>query len=137
MGGGTSEIHKDLDPLYTEAHVGASGAAAFSNQGHHLDVIIKTGLAAENATQGTLGVVTAVTDSTITVSGCTWDSGDTIKVYKTATKGRVISTQWVDLSRGWKTPQKELIEGWREEDIDLNRNGEKVWGSGQPEDYRR
>ena len=137
MSGGTSEIHRDLDPQFTDYHVGASGAAAFSFGGHHLDIILTTGLAAENYTQGTLGTVTAVTDSTITVSGCTWDSDDVIKVYKTDTKGSIISTQWTDLSRGWKTPQRELIDGWSDEDIDINRDGEKVWGEWQPENYRR
>lgn len=137
MSGGTSEIHRDLDPQFTDSHVGASGAAAFSFQGHHLDIVITTGLAAENATQGTSGTITAVTDRTITVSSCTWEPDDVIKVYKTATKGSIISTEWTDLSRGWKTPQRELIEGWREEDRDINRDGEKVWGEGYPENYRR
>lgn len=138
MSGGTTEIHRDDDPLVELEHRGANGAAAFLNRTQHLDVFLRLGLAAENSTQGTSGTITGFTEHTVTVGGVTWDAGDTLKVYKTATKNSVISTQWTDLSRGLKTPQDELIDGWREEDVDLNRNGEReVWSPGQPESYRR
>jgi hypothetical protein len=71
-------------------------------------------------------------------TGVTWSYGDTYSIYKTATKGSLISTQWTDLSRGWKTPMDELEDGWRPEDVDINRDGEReVWGPEQPENYRR
>ena len=118
-------------------HQGGNGAASFQSSAYCFSVFLTTGLAAENATQSTIGNITALTDHTITVNGVTWNTGDTLKVYKTATKGAIISQQWVDLSRGWKTTMKELQDGWKPEDIDLNRNGDQVFGPGQPEPYRK
>jgi hypothetical protein len=61
-----------------------------------------------------------------------------MKVYKTAVKGQIISTEWVDLSRGWRTDPKDLIDGWRPEDRDLDRDDPgHVFGPGQPENYRK
>lgn len=138
MSGGTAEIHTDADYTMTGTHQGASGAASFVHRGYHFDTFLKLGVYAENVTQSTGGLITAISDHDITVDGVTWDYGDTIKVYKTATKGSLISTQWVDVSRGWKTPMKELEDGWRPEDVDLNSDGAReVWGPGQPENYRK
>lgn len=137
MSGGTSEVIRDDSPLVETTHKGASGSTTFRNKGYHFDVIAKVGLAAENATQSTIGNIETISDHEITVdNGVTWDYGDTLKVYCTASKGSIISTVWTDLSRGWKSKQSELIEGWRDEDIDLNRDGERVWSEGQPEGYR-
>lgn len=138
MSGGTSEIHRDTDYMLSCSHKGASASASFTNRAYKFDAILKTGLAAENVTQSTSGTITAVTERSVTVSGCTWDLNDVLRVYKTDTKGKLISTQWTDLSRGWKTPMDELEDGWRPEDIDLNQDGEReVWGPGQPENYRK
>ena len=162
MSGGTSEIHRDLDPLVTGTHRGARGLTLI-DYGKMFDVVVATlGLQVVNVTTGEKGNIIAITAETILVSsgsvaevltfgddeiafgseelrfgGLVWNPGDAYAVYKTATKGSIISTQWVDLSRGWKTPQRELIDGWREDDVDVNRGGEKMWAEGQPENYRR
>ena len=138
MSGGTTEIHRDDDYALKATHKGGAGDAAFLNRAYKFDALVTVGLAAENYTTSTTGTVTAVTERTVTVSGCTWAPGDEIRIYKTGTKGGLISTQWTDLSRGWKTPMDELEDGWRPEDVDLNSDGEReVWGPGQPENYRR
>lgn len=121
MSGGASEIHRDLDPLVECTHNGANGATAFLNRKYNFLTFLTTGISAENETQSTIGNITVLTANTITVSGVTWNNGDTLKVYKTATKGSTISSQWVDLSRGWKTPERELSEGWRPDDVDEDR----------------
>lgn len=172
MSGGTSEIHRDSDPLVELSHKGATGASVFVNRTQNLDVFVRVGLYAENVTTGAYGTVSAVREheidiawETTTVGGSDlrmgedrvimgddtpyfvsaseegepyWSFGDVLKVYKTAAKDGFISSQWCDRSRGWKTPKDELVDGWREDDLDLNPNGERhVWGPGQPENYRR
>jgi len=79
--------------------------------------------------------VASVSEQEITTDDdLNWDNGDTYKIYKTAAKGQVISTQWTDLSRGWKTPMRELERGWKPEDVDIDRdNPGRVFGPGQPE----
>jgi hypothetical protein len=93
------------------------------------------GVYCENVTQETGGLITAVTDDTVTVSGVTWDHGDTYKIYKTATKNSTIAKTWTDRSRGWKADPKKLTRGWFPEDVDLDDHGKhKVFGPGQPGD---
>jgi hypothetical protein len=63
-----------------------------------------------------------------------WDHGDVYKIYKTGTKGSVISQSWTDVSKGWQSPKDELVEGWFAEDVDLDDHGrEHVFGPNQPE----
>jgi hypothetical protein len=126
---------------------------------------VRVGLAAEHTTKSYLGTVSAVTNTTVTILWATdgvgvpiefgdetlwfgdtqvtfgeynaWDKGDTYKIYKTSARGSVISTNWVDVSRGWKSRQSELQDGWRAEDIDIDKdNPGKVFGPGQPERAR-
>lgn len=171
MSGGTSEIHRDTEPLLEVTHRGATGATTFRNNRYKFDVLVRVGLYAENPRTGDYGTISSVSPHEIEIdwvseggsgdlefSGrtptfgseeiyfsdpstggiITWRYGDTLKVYKTAVKGGFISKQWVDLSAGWKTPMEELVDGWREEDRDLNPDGEReIWGEGQPENYRR
>jgi hypothetical protein len=66
-------------------------------------------------------------------SGISWDYGDTYYIYATASKNSVKSRTRVDLSRGWKTPIEKMKDGWRHKDIDLDRQGNKIFGHGQPE----
>jgi hypothetical protein len=122
---------------------------------------VMVGLFIENVTQSTSGHVKTVTADEITVDGITgtlisnfvtvdnewttingvewadslisWTNADTYKIYKTAVKGCLISSEVVDLSRGWKTDPEEMEKGWRKEDIDLDRNNQKIFGPGQPE----
>jgi len=96
---------------------------------------IRADLYIENTTQDLNSLVATVTEDEITTDDdIAWNYGDTYKIYKTSEKGQVISTEWVDLSRGWKTRKKELIGGWREKDLDIDRNNPGgVFGPGQPE----
>ena len=64
-----------------------------------------------------------------------WDYGDVYNIYKTDSKNKLISSQWVDVSRGWKAePGKLTKDGWRKEDVDLDDHGKiDIFGPGQPE----
>lgn len=136
MAGGTSEIHRDTDPLITDTHEGASGASSFyARKGGFRSNGANPALSlyVENETQATGGAMTAATEETVTATGVTWDNGDTMNIYKTSTKGALISSNWTDASRGWKSRRSELKDGWRTEDEDLDRDGRSIFGPGQPE----
>ena len=135
MSGGTTEVHRDTEPLITGAHDGASGATTLRDMDAGFRSFgARIGLAIENVTQNTLSKIATVTETEITTDdGISWDRDDVCYIYKTATKGSVISTNWCDLSRGWKSRKTELHEGWRSRDVDLDRdNPGKVFGPGQP-----
>lgn len=78
------------------------------------------------------GLITAVTDDTITDDTNTWDDGDQYEIY-IQTKGTTISTMMTDVSRGWKADPKELDRGWFPEDVPLDRENPHVFGPDQPE----
>ena len=133
------EIHTDSEPMSTGTHKGADGAGVLRDPGacfRSLGANPDLSLYVENDTQGTNGELTAATEDTITVSGVTWDNGDTYNIYKTSSKGSFISDTWTDRSRGWKINAGDKInsEGWRVEDHDIDDRGrKKVFGPGQPE----
>ncbi len=135
----SKEIFRDDQPLFQGTHDGADAASVLHDQGamfKELGVNVDLSQYCENATQSTGGAITAVTRDTVSVSGVTWDNGDTYKIYRTSTKSSFISDQWVDVSRGWKiNPNDEIMDnGWRSEDYDLDEpNRRKVFGPGQPE----
>ena len=160
---GQLETHKDDDYLTTGTHGFGTSTTLRDNDADFVANGVMVGLYVENVTQSTSGHVKTVTDLEITVDGITgtltsdfvtvsndwttengvewagslisWTNSDTYKIYKTAVKGCVISTQWVDRSRGWKTEPKDLDEyGWRKEDTDIDReNPGRIFGEGQPE----
>jgi hypothetical protein len=131
--------HYDNDPLSTGTHKGASSSSVLRDRGacfRSLGVDPALELYAENETQGTNGTVTAATEDTVTVDGVTWDDGDTYSIYKTSTKGGFISSEWVDVSAGFKInhPKEINKHGWRTEDWDIDDRGrKKIFGPGQPE----
>jgi hypothetical protein len=159
MGGGTTEIHNDDDYIATGTHKGPDGVDyLYDPKADFLSCDISEDAHIENDTQAEYGAVVTVTEKMITTdndvyvatdgtyyttdgtpyslagaSGITWYTGDTYYIYKTRTKGSFISSIWTDLSRGWKTDPKEMRLGWRNDDIDLDKNGEKIFGPGQPE----
>jgi|GEM_PF-5918882 len=135
MPGGKIERHIDNDYLMTGTHHGATSTTLFNKNADFASCGAIDGLYIENTTQSTNSLVaTATEDSITTDDNISWDNGDTYKIYKTGTKNSVISTQWVDMSRGWKTDPAEMIDGWRTEDLDIDRkNPGRVFGPGQPE----
>ena len=124
---GVIDTHIDDDPLFTGTHDGSDSSFDLSDLGALFKSLGATvGVYCENETQSSGGLITAVTDDTVTVAGTTWDNGDTYNIYKTATKDSVISTTGVDVSRGWKADRGELVSGWRSEDVDLDDHRQLV-----------
>ena len=135
MGGGTTEIHNDDDALATGTHEGVDSATTLRVKGADFKSCgVIEDLYIENETQSTASLVATVTEDEITTDDdISWNNGDTYNIYKTGTKGSFISSVWIDLSRGWKTDPDEMRLGWRYDDIDLDRDGERIFGPGQPE----
>lgn len=150
MSGGTQEVHRDSDPLFTGTHDGADGSYVLRSVGAMFKSLgVIPGLAIENETQSQIGTVISATDDTVTTSEAElpiqipfvlgeaeviWNNGDIFNIYKTATKDSVISTNWVDVSKGWHAEKEELVNGWFADDVDLDDHGKyDVFGPGQPE----
>lgn len=161
MPGGTLEIHRDTDYLASGTHTGiSSGVLVIDGQTVYIDgetiTIGGAGAAGsptledktyefrsngiipgqyiENVTQSTNSKIATVTEDQITTEDdIAWQNGDEYKIYKTSTKGGIISSQWVDLSRGVSSDRKKLVGGWFEKDIDIDDRGRKnIFGPGQP-----
>ena len=154
------ETKYDDTPLATGTHKGGTSTELHDPGADFKSCGVWVGAYIENDTDATFSSVLTVTEESITTSnseyllvsggetfytsdgevfqvageeGITWDYGDTYNIYVTALKGSFISSMGVDASRGWKAEHKSLNdEGWRPEDYDLDRNGEKVFGDGQP-----
>ena len=132
---GTVENHYDDDYLATGTHKGADSSSTLRDKtANFASCDVKDGLYIENVTQSANDLVATATEHEITTDGSmSWDYGDTYKIYKTGTKNSFISSIWTDLSRGWKTDPNDMTDGWRNEDIDLDEDGQEVFGPGQPE----
>lgn len=162
MSGGTPVTHIDSaeysitsagvvpgHPLMVGTHKGADEASVLSDPGADfkscgVDPDEDVAQLVKNDTDGSEGVVTAVTEDTVTcsLSGGTnayWNNGDTYIILKTATEDGVISTHWVDRRFGQKVvnPAQLNEDGVLPEDADLDQEDEEVWGPSQPErNYR-
>ena len=158
---GLKVTHKDDDYLMSGSHGAGDAATTLRDKG--ADFIangVMIGQFIENETESTSGYVKTVTESEITVDGIVgtlsydfvtsgdwttdqgvewsdslveWNTDDVYKIYKTSVKGSIISSEWTDRSRGWRTDPKNMERGWRKSDIDLDWDGKKIFGPGQPE----
>ena len=136
MSGGSPEVHRDNDYIATGTHQGGTNDASLNDPGADFKscgINGNVGQAIYNDTQSTNGNVTASTEDTVTDDTNVWTDGDTYYIYATSEYNSVISTQWIDRSRGWKADKKELDRGWRSEDVDLDRDEPHVWSPGFPE----
>lgn len=134
MSGGTTEINRDTPYFATGTHDRGTSTTLHDSGSDFKSCGVQVGAYIENDTQSTNSLIATVTEDEITTDdGISWNNGDTYYIYRTAAKGSVISTNWVDLSRGWRTPMWELQEGWRAEDLDIDRDQPgRVFGPGQP-----
>ena len=133
------ETHRDTDALFTGTHKGSSGVLVLSDPGAMFATLgVETGLAITNDDDVSAGLVTAVTDNTVTctLSGGTantWTTGDTYSIYKTAAYNTWISSISTDRIHGQKVTRKdELDRGFLAGDVDLDEDEKHVFGPGQP-----
>ena len=129
----------DDEPLSEGTHGGATGLTFFKQGADFKSCGVKAGLYVENTTDGSSGLVTAVTEETVTttLSGGalnTWTSGDEFEIYKTATKDSRLSSIFVDKRFGHKASSRSELTGDNlfPEDVDLDEHNENVFGPGQP-----
>ena len=135
------EVHSDSEYFLTCTHKGPGGGLVLRNKNAHFLISgVYVGMAIYNDTDGSNGLVTAVTETSVTCTlaggaANTWTNGDTAYIYKTATKDSFLSAIDTDRSRGWKVVKGDVLDadGWRPEDADLDRDDKEVFGPGQPE----
>jgi hypothetical protein len=147
------ENHIDSEPLFSGTHKGSDASDTLFDPGacfRSLGVDPSLSLMIENTTTGDTAKVVGATDDAVeceseagavfpivlpaVLIGLTWNRGDGYAIYKTATKNSLISSTWVDRSRGWKVTRNDKIDkyGWRAEDTDIDDRGRStVFGPGQ------
>lgn len=125
--------------MFYSTHKGADSASVlYDPEADFKSCGASVGLCIKNVTDVSSGLITAVTETTIscTLTGGSenhWDYGDTYAIYKTATYNSEISRIHTDKRAGHKvTSPRELMFGCLPEDVDLDENQDKVWGHGQP-----
>ena len=84
------ESHKDDSPQAIGTHEGSDSAAALFDKDADFR-ILTLGVVCYNTTQNSHGLITAVTEHTLTATDVTWDKDDTYEVYITETKDKFIS----------------------------------------------
>lgn len=119
------ENHIDNSPQA----VGTCGPTASSgillDRDANFDAYLITGLVCYNTTKDTHGLITAITQTTITATDVLWTSGDAYEIYKTATKNSSISSTTIDDMYGRKVLREYELN--LDEDIPGNQ-----FAPGQP-----
>lgn len=135
------EVHRDNSPFAFGTHKRGDSSSVLIDPGANFKSCgVQTGVLAKNTTDGSEGEISTVSEDQIecTLSGGTdndWDVGDEYEIYITDTYNSVISSIYTDRSRGWKSDKEKLDQGWRPEDVDLDRDNKHVFGPGQPEGH--
>ena len=137
----------NITGLMTGTHKGANGVdvlsdpgADFKSNGVHPTVAQLV----LNDTDDSEGVVTAVTEDTVTCAltggtNATWTNGDTYIILKTGVEDAVISQHWTDRRFGQKVvnPSQLDEDGVFPAEADLDEEDDEVFGPHQPErNYR-
>lgn len=142
----TTELNLNDTPLATGTHQGATGGVLIHDGADFKSCGVIVGdsddgnqMLLENETDGSSGVITAVTESTVT---CTlaggslnvWTAGDTYNIYRTDTKDEEISRCYVDRMYGQKVNRRDELNkrGHLVNEEDLDADGRKIFGPGQP-----
>ena len=135
------------DPLMTGTHAGSSGASVLSDPGADFKscgVDPNVGQLVLNSTDGSEGVVIAVTEDTVTCTlaggtNNTWSNGDTYIILKTETEDSSISQHWTDRRFGQKTTNPADLDedGVFHADADLDQEDDEIFGPNQPERHYR
>ena len=145
----TSEGIVPGHPLMVGTHKGADGADVLSDPGADfkscgVDSDDNVAQLVLNDTDGSSGVVTAVTEDTVTVSLSggsedDWDNGDVYIILKTGTEDAVISTHWTDRRFGQKVVNPDQLneDGVFPADADIDEEDDEIFGPGQPEKQYR
>ena len=133
--------------LMTGTHKGADGVSVLSDPGADFKsngVHPTVAQLVLNDTDGSEGVVTAVTEDTVTCAltggtNATWTNGDTYIILKTGTEDGVISQHWTDRRFGQKTTNPADLDddGVFHADADIDEEDDEVFGPGQPEFHYR
>jgi hypothetical protein len=131
----TVERHIDDDPLATGTNAGATGFIIYDDSADFKSCGVAVGLAVHNETAGTDGLVTAVTEGSVTFD-ISIASGDVWQIFKTGERGSSISKVYTDRIYGTKAvkPSDLNARGRFHEDEDKDADRENVWG-GYPDDH--
>jgi hypothetical protein len=138
----SSEIHIDDEYLLRCKHnYATTGGLILKNDAAYFKSCgVTVGVAIYNDTDGSHGLVTAVSEGTVTCTlaggkNNSWSYNDQASIYKTATKDGYISKITTDRSAGRKVTKPSQLDddGFLPGDADLDRHEKHVFGPGYPE----
>lgn len=133
MSGGVAVIHRDDDYLCTGTQKGSTGTTVTDRGKDFKSCGVMSDLAVLNDTAGTSGSIVSCDEDSF-VATISFTTGDTYEIYKTDTYNSKISTHFTDKRYGDKvTDRRELINGLKPRDIDVDEYTNKVFSKGQPE----
>jgi len=134
-----AEIKYDTDPLVSGTYIGANGSLSiFKSDADFKSCGVLVGLAIRNITDGSEGVITAVTETDIiaTLTGGIHNSFynlDEYEIYMTPVYNSLVSIIYTDRRYGHKVVNpSELENGIKSNELDLDENTRNVFGPGQP-----
>ena len=131
----SKEIHLCDSPLAYGTHDGGNTSSVLLGRGRDFKSCgVAIGMAILNTTQDTDGLITAVTEDSVTDDTNSWNNGDEYEIYF-QTKDSFVSSIDVDRKHGRKVYLGDQlnVHGNRPEDEDLDITNDEVWSPGHPE----
>lgn len=136
MSGGVAVVQYDNDYLINGTQKGPTGTTIIQSGKDFLSCGAIAGLAVKNITTGTLGHIISSTEFYV-VTDITFSHNDSYEIYHTGDYNSVISTIFTDRRVGLKTVNtNELENGLFPDDRDVDENGSRVFGPGEPWETR-
>ena len=133
MAGGLAVLERDTDALIKGTQKGPTGTTIIDRGKDFKSCGAIVGLAVQNVTAGTFGHIVSVTSEDEIICDISFANGASCEIYHTATYNSVISKIYTDRRFGHKvTNPNELIDGIFPEDRDVDEDGRKAFGPGEP-----
>jgi len=136
--------NKDDAGLFYSTHKGATGLTIVDPGKDFKSCGVTVGLAVKNVTDDSTGLVTAVSETSVTctLSGGslnTFTAGDYYRIYCTDTIDDLISSHYTDKRFGTKVTNRNELDrhGIMAGDEDLDEEHQDIFGPGQPEPMNR
>jgi hypothetical protein len=132
MSGGLAQVWYDDEALIYGTHAGPTGLSIIETGMDFKSCGAYPGLAVRNTTDDTSGHVVSATEGVV-LTDITFHNGDAYEIYKTTTYDSRLAVHYEDRRFGHKvTNPNELINGIFPEDRDVDEDGSKVFGPGEP-----
>lgn len=138
MAGGIASTLRDTNPLVSGTYSGPNGVLSITDDKDFKSCGVVVGLAIRNTTDVSSGLITAVSEKSITFTltggtANTMTEGDEYEIYKTTTYNSKLSTHYEDRRYGHKfVNPDQLVDGIPADELDVDEYERNVFSSDQP-----